>query len=485
MAEQKSKYLVWLETLHREYTERTCITQLGRQAASLHLLADMYEVRCRFERIHERLQQEAIPLDDKGLNYMEWYNPEKWKLVETKMVDEDMRATLGIQPNSPLAQTYANSLLTPFGENASFDADKFRYIVSSLFVFDQIVDKQRMEVAIEEELKKLQSVLLNISNAKERNRSNEEYAQYFKNERKKYLNQFMVKATITNKHKSWLNNIDGEMNKEEMSERRAALLLEIFDSGFLDDLKKEYHRKANDVLGFKNYDFEKWNDRMDDAIKYFAALCKLCPFEDDMIDLSHDDRLGRYIINHHIERSIMNTFLEKMELINLVQKEMRKLDNPDEVVEEKDNTAELFVKRVTHIILKAQDRNGEPIEFEDNKHNKCTYVFNIAGRQFEKVMNELLNNYPEQILDYLDGASGDKALGVTKVCSFIGRVIKMNIFNDKDIRNIDFEPAFSFVYGEKNAQGKKPSYIQKMSAIGELKDKRVFQTIKTLSDSIK
>ena len=72
MTEKKSKYLVWLETLHREYTERTCITQLGRQAASLHLLADMYEVRCRFENLLKRLQNEAIQLNDEDVSYQEW-----------------------------------------------------------------------------------------------------------------------------------------------------------------------------------------------------------------------------------------------------------------------------------------------------------------------------------------------------------------------------------------------------------------------------
>ena len=179
MAEQKSKYLIWLETLHREYTERTSITLFGHQAMLIKLLADMYEVRCRFEKILGKLQSEALVLDDDDVKYEEWYNPEKWKLLDGSLYAEDPRETFNIKQGNPLPQTYSNILLTPFGESAHFDIDRYRNVVSSLFVLDTIVDEQKMEVTIDGELKILQKILLDISNAKRRDLTDEECARLF------------------------------------------------------------------------------------------------------------------------------------------------------------------------------------------------------------------------------------------------------------------------------------------------------------------
>ena len=131
-------------------------------------------------------------------------------------------------------------------------------------------------------------------------------------------------------------------------------------------------------------------------------------------------------------------------------------------------------------MLKAEDRNGELIEYEDNKHNKCTYKFDVNGKLFSELMDEVQKEYPELIIDYLDGKIGDNAVGITKVCPFIGRVLSLHIFNKADVRNKDFEQAFQFVYGEKNEKGKKRSFIQKMSETKDIKDKPVFKTIKML-----
>lgn len=347
MAEKKSKYLIWLETLHREYTDRTCITQMGRQAASLRLLAEMYEIRCRFGRILERMQKEAFQLDDEGLNYEEWYNPEKWKRGESLTADEDLRETLGIKSESPLAQTYANRLGDAYEEDAKFNTDNFRNMVSSLFIFEQIVSPGVTEVAIERELKKIQELLLDIQNAKRKTLSDEECADRFNELYESYINGFLVKPKLISEHNKWRDNLDGEYDIEEMYERRAGLLLEIFESGFADGLKHDYKRKAEDDLGFKNYEFEKWMDRMDDAVKYFAAFRKICPYENEMIDFSHSEWIGRYIIKHHIEQSVVYTFIQKMELIKMVQEDISKI-NPVVTKKKKTNQEQKpLKKRVT------------------------------------------------------------------------------------------------------------------------------------------
>lgn len=450
MTEKKSKYLVWLETLHREYTERTCITQLGRQAASLHLLADIYEVRCRFEKILSRLQNEAIQLDDDDLNYQEWYNPEKWKVSDISFHDEDIRETFGIKPDSPLAQTYANTMLTPFGDGANFDNDRFRNVVSSLFVLNTIVDEQKMEVAINSELEKLQKTLLDISNTKNRKKEPEEYAAWFESERVRYRRNFITKSKLKAEHETWKKSIYDDDYKEALRERRVELLLELFDSGFLDDLKVKSHRKAEDVLGFKKYEFEKWNERMDEAIRYFATMCKICPFKDDMISFNDHAKIGRYILDEHIETPMVNAFFRVMELIIMAQKEMRTIDDPDYVEEEEITPTEAFIERVKRLFLLMEDENGTVMQ-QTNKGNGGTYKFDVKGKALCEVMDDLLVNNEQYIKAYLGGANSESAVQLKYVCPFIGFILDTHLYSTDKLQKNHLKPMFVIEYGEKTS----------------------------------
>lgn len=446
MTEKKSKYLVWLETLHREYTERTCITQLGRQAASLHLLADMYEVRCRFENLLKRLQNEAIQLNDEDVSYQEWYNPEKWKINDTTLQSEDIRETFGIKPDSPLAQTYANTMLTPFGDGANFDNDRFRNVVSSLFVLDTIVDEQKMEVTINDELGKLQKALLDISNTKNRKKEPEEYAAWFESERVRYRRNFITKTQLKAEHETWKKNIYDDDFKAALKERRVELLLELFDSGFLDDLKVKSHRKAEDVLGFKTYEFDKWNDRMDDAIRYFATMCKICPFKDDMISFNDHAKIGRYILDEHIEKPMVNSFFRAMELILMVQKEMRTLDDPNYVEEEDLSPTDAFIEKVKRLFLLMEDENGITKELT-SRGNGGTYKFDVKGKAICDVLDEVLVNNEQYIKDYLDSATTETAIQLKYVCPFIGYILDTHLFSTDKLQKKDLKTVFEIEYG--------------------------------------
>ena len=444
---EKSKYLVWLETLHREYTERTCITQLGRQAALLHLLADMYEVRCRFEKLLERLNSEAIQLNDEDVSYQEWYNPEKWKVNDTTFQDEDIRDTFGIKPDSPLAQTYANKMLTPFGDGANFDNDRFRNVVSSLFVLDTIVDEQKMEVTIKGELDRLLKILLDISNTKNRKKEPEEYATWFESERVKYRRNFITKSQLKAEHETWKKSIYDDDYKAALKERRVELLLELFDSGFLDDLKGKSHRKAEDVLGFKTYEFDKWNDRMDEAIRYFATMCKICPFKDDMISFNDHAKIGRYILDEHIEAPMVNSFLRTMELILMVQKEMRTIDDPDYVEEEDLSPTDAFIEKVKRLFLLMEDENGTTKDLT-SRGNGGTYKFDVKGKAICDVLDDVLVNNEQYIKDYLDGATTETAIQLKYVCPFIGYILDTHLFSTDKLQKKDLKPVFEIEYGK-------------------------------------
>ena len=474
MAEKKGKYLIWLETLHRQYTDRTCITQMGRQAASLRLLAEMYEIRCRFGKILECIKKEAFQLDDEGLDYEEWSNPEKWKRGESLAMEEDMRETFDIKPESPLSQTYANELTSAYGDLANFDQDGFRNMVSSLFVFEQIVDPQRTEVTIDTILRELQATLVKIKNAKERKHSDEEYEELYDKELLRFGNDFIKQSRIESKHQTWKNNLIDDLSEEVLKERRIELLLCLFDTGFLDDLKETTHKGTkDDVLGLKDYDFKNWNDRMDEAVKYAAALRRICPIKDDLINFDNKARIGKYIFDNHIPTPILDDFFENMELIKKVQREILICKDPNAISLKGEKPAKCFVEMVKRIMLKAEDRNGERIETKPRGH-LVEYVYNVDGKGFCKVMDDLLITNETDIENYLGRASAEEAISIKYVAPFIGIVIETHEYSETKMQKTDFEDTFKFIYGDKT------SAVSKMSAKKDLPEEadRLFEIVK-------
>lgn len=459
---QKSKYLIWLETLQREYTDRTNITLFGQQAASIKLLADMFEVRCRFERILERMQKEAVLLEDEDVDYMHWVSTEAWEGGKALLATEDLRNTIGIDDESIMPQKYAESLMYAFvkdeKEVIKFDTERFRNAISTLFVFEQIVDQQQMEFAISNELERLKSALLNISNARNLLLSDDEYAAYYDKRLTEYKTNFLKVAQLQGRHKTWKDGLDNGESVDLLQERRVELLLDLFGSGFLDSKKKECHKwTLGDVLKFKEYDFEEWNDKMDDAVKYFEALTKMCPYNDDMIDFGQSARLGKYIFTKHIETAYLNSFFENMELIKMVQEDMRLLlDHNARRPVEGSNPAEHFVERVKHIMLKAEDDNGTEKRITA-RGNGGTYTYNVDGKGFVKVMDELLACHDREIKDYLGSATAKQAIAIKYVAPFIGMVIDTHLYTPSQMPKTDMKEVFETVYG------KNTSAVSKMS----------------------
>lgn len=431
----------------------------------------MYEVRCRFEKILIKRQQEAILLEDDDVDYEEWYNPEKWKITGDELVDEDITKTLGISKKSAVAQSYANALLTPFGENALFDNDKFRNIVSSLYVLNLVVDNQRIEVAINDELAALQKTLLDISNAKTRELTDEECAKSFIDMRDKYLNSFLVRGKLIAEHRKWRGSLLNDIDIDELKERRVELLLGLFETGFLDDMT--LHRKATDPLGFDNYEFEKWEGRMNEAKRYFAKLCRICPYQGEMIDFSNNAKIGRYIINAHIGPAIVNGFLEHMQLIAMVQRDMRRmLNNEEDVDETGDSPVDAFVNCVKHIMLKAEEENGT-VKQLTARGNGGEYTYEINGKTFAGVMDVLVEKYEDRIKAYLDGLTAQKAKTIKYVAPFIGAVLETHLFSPANMPKKDIEPAFESEYGRGT------------SAVSKMAISNLSETGKTLVETLK
>lgn len=150
-----------------------------------------------------------------------------------------------------------------------------------------------------------------------------------------------------------------------------------------------------------------------------------------------------------------------------------------------DDVVKTFVEWVKQIMMKAQELYGKRIVYLNNRHVECSYMFNFDTQHFCEVMDKVKELHPNLIVDYLEGRTGSDACGVTMVCPFIGCVLGLHLFNNKDVRNVDFESVFVQVYGSKNEKGKKPSYIQKMSATSEIREKKIFNTIKKIALELK
>ena len=286
-------------------------------------------------------------------------------------------------------------------------------------------------------------------------------------------------------HNQWLKENVTEPDLNDYQQRLRELLLDLFKIGFLDAMRCKIHVPAEDDIKFGIIKDDDLMPDLTDTLKWYAAFKKLCPFEKNKFRFNEYSTLGRYIYDNGISRTVCFKFFHVVALIDIVQQEMEWLEHPELKPQGEDETVEMFVDKVVQVMLKAEDRNGEIIEYKDNRNNVCSYEFGVDGRMFLKIMEEIKDKYPELILGYLDGTTGDNAVGVTKICPFIGVVLGKHIFNKEDVRNVDFEPAFQFVFGEKNEKGQKRSFIQKMSETKDIKDKPIFDTIKNLYEEEK
>ena len=481
-----------LEQLNREYKNRASITLFGRQASMLRLLADAYEVRLRFEKLLESMKQGPSVFEDSDLDYLEWAEEAKWQkpeeqeesLIKTQKLTAQ---TFGISGNSPFAQTYANYMKDALGERLNhIDIDRYKIIMSSVIASQDVISDYEFELAIDENIKQLRKALIEIHNFTSTQRwKRDDYAGMYLSLFEDYKNVKLNNIVVQADHNKWLKEIVAEPDADDFFQRRRELLLELFNTGFLDAMKSRMHVPAEDDLQFCVIKDETLIQDLTDTLKWYAAFKKLCPWNKNVFSFNEYVTLGKYIYENHISMDVCKKFFRIVLLIEIVQQEIEWIEHPESKPQRDDEAVENFVNRVKRIMLKAEDRNGEEIEYKDNKHNKCSYKFWFEGKLFGKVMDEVKEKYPELIIGYLDGKTGDNAIGVTKICPFIGRIVDMKIFNDDNLRKKDLEPAFRYVIGEKNEKGKKRSFIQKMSLTKDIEDKPIFNTIKSLFEEQK
>ncbi len=104
---------------------------------------------------------------------------------------------------------------------------------------------------------------------------------------------------------------------------------------------------------------------------------------------------------------------------------------------------ETFAERVKAIMRKAATKNGQRIETSAKGHEGA-YVYHIDAEAFCKAMDEMVSTYGEKLKGLLGGTLN--CVQVTKVCFFIGSVVRMHVINDVNLQTVDMLFAFEGFY---------------------------------------
>ncbi|MBE6270012.1 MAG: hypothetical protein E7101_03570 [Prevotella ruminicola] len=104
---------------------------------------------------------------------------------------------------------------------------------------------------------------------------------------------------------------------------------------------------------------------------------------------------------------------------------------------------ETFANRVKAIIRKAATKNGQRIE-SHARGNTGAYIYYIDADAFCQAMDEMVNNYADSLTQLLGGSLN--CVQVTKVCFFVGSVIRMHVINDANLQTVDVLFAFEDYY---------------------------------------
>lgn len=133
---------------------------------------------------------------------------------------------------------------------------------------------------------------------------------------------------------------------------------------------------------------------------------------------------------------------------NMLKKEGNTFQGPPASNEER------FTDRVKCIISRAATKNGQRIETSARGHAGA-YLFYIDAEAFCKAIDKLLSVHEREVKEYLGGTL--YCVQVTKVCQFIGHVVRMNIINDSKLQLSDLAFAFESYYQNLDTVKKKLS----------------------------
>lgn len=474
--------------LHEEYTRRTFVGLMGRQATLLCLLADVYEVALQFDKLLEHIKQGPTWTDDYDLDYLEWCDPKKWvKNVHLKSVLKSTTSkTFGFDEDDQFYDSYSNRMKDALGERLNnFDDKRLHSLFYSIVTSQSVIPDSEFELAIDNNLKHLRETLLEIYKFKKNKVwKKSDYAFMCKDFHTIFLNSVFEKTLIERYHREWLKSIVTEPEKEDYFEWRREILINLFKIHFLDALKQNIRVLPEDDMAFSKIEDKDLMPDLNDTLKYYSAFKRLCPYDGKRFDFANYAALGKYIHDNNIPKVVCWNFFQQISLLEIVQNELEWLDNPNAKPVNDDEVLEEFVDTIKRIMLKAEDENGNVITTKDKRGNETQFEYKVDGKRFCEVIDYITEKYPDLLSNYIGGKNKSNALGVSCVAPFIGAVLRTHIFSCTQLRYKDIEFAFQFVMGEKNKNGDKISYIQKMGNKKDIDEKSIFKSLETIEKEL-
>ena len=162
---------------------------------------------------------------------------------------------------------------------------------------------------------------------------------------------------------------------------------------------------------------------------------------------------GSYIDVHDNENVYLSVEKAEVKMRQAAQASPKEKQRQEEQMEQRpveqrpetccEAPAESFAERVKAIMRKAATKNGQTIKSNARGHER-EYKFYVDADAFCKAMDEMAAVYADKLREMLGGTLA--TVQVTKVCTFIGHVIRMQEINDERLQAVDLLFAFEDYY---------------------------------------
>jgi hypothetical protein len=162
---------------------------------------------------------------------------------------------------------------------------------------------------------------------------------------------------------------------------------------------------------------------------------------------------GSYIDVHDNENVYLSVEKAEVKMRQAAQASPKEKQRQEEQLEQRpveqrpetccEAPAESFAERVKAIMRKAATKNGQTIKSNARGHER-EYKFYVDADAFCKAMDEMAAVYADKLKEMLGGTLA--TVQVTKVCAFIGHVIRMQEINDERLQAVDLLFAFEDYY---------------------------------------
>lgn len=172
-----------------------------------------------------------------------------------------------------------------------------------------------------------------------------------------------------------------------------------------------------------------------------------------VLDLDGLDRVFRIcgweVGVEQLRKRVADYFMENDPQVTQFLKQMRGYDKPklQKAPASKNNLSRKdeddFIDRVKAIITMAAEKNNQTIKTNARGHAR-EYVFYIDSQLFCRTMDAFAREHSDKLMQYLEGSV--HCVQVTKVCHFIGHILRMYIINDQSLQMADLLFAFKKYY---------------------------------------